>query len=140
MILEDAQEFTAPDNPAFQLVSQTFLGQVPWRYTALDVKTYTILGPSIKAVSLYLLFNFLRGFSWCNYLSPHLWEILFLFSCASHCIFAFDISSFVCHRSSLFVGMHTCFFYFFGAIYFTLSYTSCFLFAIWKEKKIDVDH
>ena len=55
MILVDAQEFTALDSPAFQLVNRTFLGQVLWKYTALGVKIFTIHVPSIKAVSLYLL-------------------------------------------------------------------------------------
>ena len=49
----DAQEFTAPDNLAFQLASLTFLGLALWRYIARGVKTFTILGPSIKAVSLF---------------------------------------------------------------------------------------
>jgi hypothetical protein len=53
MTLADAQEFTAPDNPAFQLVSPTFLGPALWRYIARGVKTFTILVPSIKAVSLF---------------------------------------------------------------------------------------
>lgn len=53
MTLVDAQEFTALDNPVFQLVSRTFLGQVLWKYIALGVKIFIILGPSIKAVSLW---------------------------------------------------------------------------------------
>ena len=60
MILVDALEFTALDNPAFQLVSQTFPVLVLWKYIALGVKIFTILGPSIKAVSLYILLSNLR--------------------------------------------------------------------------------
>jgi len=62
MILADAQEFTALDNLVFQLVSQTSLDPVLWKYTALGVKTFTILGPSIKAVSLYIILLNLCGF------------------------------------------------------------------------------
>ena len=54
MTLADAQEFTALDNPAFQLVSQIFLGQVPSKYIAPGVKTFTTLDPSIKVVSLHI--------------------------------------------------------------------------------------
>jgi hypothetical protein len=53
MILADAQEFTALDNPAFQLASRTFLGQVLWKYIVLGVRIFIIRGPSIKAVSLW---------------------------------------------------------------------------------------
>lgn len=52
MILVDAQEFTAVDNPAFPLVNQTFLVQVLLRYTVQNVKIYTTPVPSTKAVSL----------------------------------------------------------------------------------------
>ena len=63
MTLEGALESTALDNPAFRLASVIFLGQVLWKYTALGVKTSTILGPSIKAVSLYTILNFSLCFS-----------------------------------------------------------------------------
>jgi hypothetical protein len=63
MTLADAQEFTAPDNPAFQLVSPTFLGPALWRYIARGVKTFTILVPSIKAVSLFNIILIVR-LSW----------------------------------------------------------------------------
>jgi hypothetical protein len=53
MILADVQEFTALDNPAFQLASRTFLGQVLWKYIVLGVRIFIIRGPSIKAVSLW---------------------------------------------------------------------------------------
>lgn len=55
MILGDAQEYTAVGNPAFLSVNQTSLVQVLLKYTARNVKIYTILGPSTKAVSLKLL-------------------------------------------------------------------------------------
>ncbi|KAH8521386.1 hypothetical protein H0E87_002434 [Populus deltoides] len=49
MTLEDAPEFAAVDNLAFQLVNQTFLGQALLKYAAPDVMTYTTHVPSIKA-------------------------------------------------------------------------------------------
>ena len=55
MTLEDAPEFTAVDNLAFQLVNQTFLGQALLKYAAPDVMIYTTRVPSIKAVSLIAL-------------------------------------------------------------------------------------
>lgn len=51
MILGDALEFTVVDNRAFLLVNQTFLVQVLLKYTVQNVKIYTILDQSTKAVS-----------------------------------------------------------------------------------------
>lgn len=51
MILEDAQEFTAVDNPAYLLGSRTSLVQALSKYTVPSVKIYTTLDPNTKAVS-----------------------------------------------------------------------------------------
>lgn len=51
MILVDAQEFTAVDRPAFLSVNQTFPAPVLLKFIVPDVKIYTTLDPSIKAVS-----------------------------------------------------------------------------------------
>ncbi|KAF2308358.1 hypothetical protein GH714_000249 [Hevea brasiliensis] len=53
--LGDAQEFTAVDSPAFQLVNQTFLGQALSKYVAPDVKMCTTPVPNTKVVSFVLL-------------------------------------------------------------------------------------
>lgn len=67
MILEDALEFTAVDNHAFQLVNQTSHGQVLWRFTVRNAMTFTILDLNTKAVSLLctVFFYFLILWSIC---------------------------------------------------------------------------